>query len=604
MSKQKEVGDDPQRFFSSESESEDVDFEGSDESSLEEEEVRPPARLAEKDAEEEELERLVLGNTETFRRRLFDRDFLADLEDLENGKELQLAVGNREGSLEAEDIQDSDLFMIDTGRSSGALVKSDAKSTGAKTGPEPTDVPAWVDSDDERLAVSLATASRLRKLRIAEGEDVVSGTDYTERLRKQYLTLNPLPKWAQEAHGHRTKRRRRSSDASDSSTGSSADENEEDITAQPLNQFLRDAAQLSHLSNTMSRRLKPEVIDIQRTRDIPDKHRGPVTSISFHPKFPILMTSSPSSMLFLHHLDATAHPTPNPKLTSVQAKNVDIRRSEFRLPYGDKIVFSGRRKWFHTWDLETGQVQKITRVQGHRLEHKTMEHFKLSPCGQYMAIMGSTRKGGGVVNILSVTTSQWVGGARLDSHGGIADFAWWRNSQGLTILGKNGRVGEWNLISKRFVGVWRDEGCIGGIVVALGGSKGPEPIGEDRWVAIGSNTGIVNMYDRSELLKLSADEEGTISVNEFPEPKRRFEQLVTPITNIKFSPDGQLVAFASQPQKDAFRLAHLPSCTVYRNWPTTETPLGRVTSIAFGTKSDMLAVGNDAGKVRLWEIRH
>jgi pseudouridine-5'-phosphate glycosidase/pseudouridine kinase len=221
-----------------------------------------------------------------------------------------------------------------------------------------------------------------------------------------------------------------------------------------------------------------------------------------------------------------------------------------------------------------------------------------------MAIMGSTRKGGGVVNILSVTTSQWVGGARLDSHGGITDFAWWRNSQGLTILGKNGRVGEWNLISKRFVGVWRDEGCIGGIVVALGGSKGPEQIGEDRWVAIGSNTGIVNMYDRSELLKLSADEEGTISVNEFPEPKRRFEQLVTPITNIKFSPDGQLVAFASQPQKDAFRLAHLPSCTVYRNWPTTETPLGRVTSIAFGTKSDMLAVGNDAGKVRLWEIRH
>ncbi|PKS06649.1 hypothetical protein jhhlp_007399 [Lomentospora prolificans] len=599
--KQKERGDYPQRFFSSESEDDDLEFEETDGS--DEEAERPTTLLAEKDAEEEELEQLVLGNAESFRKRLFERDVLAELEDLQAGKDLQLVSGNRESSLDHEALQDSDLFMIDTGRPSDAIVKADMKSSDAKVGSEAIDAPAWEDSDDDRLAVSLATASRLRKLRIAEGEDVVSGKDYTERLRKQYLTLNPLPKWAQEAQGHRSKRRRRYSESSESSSGLSAEEDDDDITAQPLNEFLRDAAQLSRLGNAKSRRLKPEVIDIQRTRDIPDKHQGPVTTISFHPKFPILLSSGPSSLLFLHHLDATAHPTPNPKLTSVQAKNVDIRRSEFRLPYGDKIVFSGRRKWFHTWDLETGQVQKISRVQGHRLEHKTMEHFRLSPCGQYVGIIGSTRKGGGVVNILSVTTSQWIAGARLDSRGGIADFAWWRNGQGITILGKTGRVGEWSLATKRFVGVWRDEGCIGGIVVALGGARGPEQIGEDRWVAVGSNTGIVNLYDRTELLQ-SVDENGDVNINELPEPKRRFEQLVTPITCITFSPDGQLMAFASRPQKDAFRLAHLPSCTVYRNWPTSDTPLGRVTSVAFGTKGDLLAVGNDAGKIRLWEIRH
>lgn len=592
MSKQKDIEDDPEQFFSSESEgfdSEDEEMDGSEE---------PQSRVLEKDAEEEELENLVLGNRDTFRKRLFERDVLAELENLDKGMELQLADDASSGH---EDVQDSDLFMIDTGPAAKAFDSTTTNAPIAQGTPADSNVPMWEDSDDERLAVSLATASRLRKLRIEEGEDVVSGTEYAARLRRQYLTLNPLPKWAKEAQSHPAKRRRRSSDASDSSSGAGGSD-DEDVSAQPLDEFLRDSAQMSRLGSK-TKKLKPEVIDIQRTRDIPDKHLDAVTSISFHPKFPILLSSSPSSLLHLHHLDATAHPTPNPKLTSVKAHQVDVRRSEFRLPYGDKIVFAGRRKFFHTWDLETGAVQRIHQIEGHRLEHKTMEHFRLSPCGQYMGIIGSVRKGGGVINVLNMATSQWVASARMESRGGIADFSWWRNSQGMTILGKNGNIGEWSLITKRFMGIWRDEGCVGAIVLALGGNRGPEYIGEDRWVAVGSNTGIMNVYDRLELVS-SVDEDGDVKITELPEPKRRFEQLVTPITTITFSPDGQLLAFASQPQKDAFRLVHLPSCTVYRNWPTEQTPLGRVTAVAFGTKSDVLAVGNDKGKIRLWEVRH
>lgn len=595
MPKQKEIEDGSDHFFSSESEA----FETDDEEMEMDETVQLESVTREKDAEEEELENLVLGNQDTFRKRLFQRDILAGLEDLDKGKELQLVEGERDDSSGPEDVQDSDLFMIDTGPAPSAPDTAAAKGPKAQAVPAVT--PAWEDSDDERLAVSLATASRLRKLRIEEGEDVVSGTEYAARLRKQYLALNPLPKWAKEAQSHPAKRRRRSSDASDTSSGEGGSDDDA-VTAQPLDDFLRDSAQMSRLGRKTNT-LKPEVIDIQRTRDIPDKHADAVTSISFHPKFPILLSSSPSSLLFLHHLDATAYPTPNPKLTSVKAHQVDVRRSEFRLPYGDKIFFAGRRRFFHTWDLETGAVQRIHRIQGHRLEHKTMEHFRISPCGQYIGMIGSTRKGGGVINVLSVATSQWVASARMESRSGVADFAWWRNSQGMTILGKNGHLGEWNLTTKRFMGIWRDEGSVGAIVVALGGNRGPEYIGEDRWVAVGSNTGIMNVYDRLELVR-SVDEDGDVKITELPEPKRRFEQLVTPITTITFSPDGQLLAFASQPQKDAFRLVHLPSCTVYRNWPTEQTPLGRVTAVAFGGKSDVLAVGNDKGKIRLWEIRH
>lgn len=571
---------------SSESESE---FESGDEVAA----TKKNANIAlyDKDSDEEELERLVLGNKASFRTQLFKDDGLFDTTRGTEGKELELVDTDDAG---LEDVDDADLFTLDTGAglagASGDKVKTTAPAGG--------NAPVWEDSDDERLAVSLAGVSRLRKLRITEAEDIVSGAEYSNRLRQQYLRLNPLPAWARESDGRPSKRRRRSSAASDSSDEGSGSDS--DISAQPLEKFLRDVNRLAGAGGPTKRRLRPEVIDIQRTREIPDKHKAPVACLSFHPEYPVLLSSSTASVLYLHHIAPAAHPTPNPQLTSVQVKQVDVRRAEFLYPKGDKVFFAGRRKYFHHWDLQSGTVQKTTQILGHRLEHKTMERFKLSPCGRHMAIVASTRKGGGIINVLSTASMQWIAAARLSSNNGIADFAWWSNGDGLTILGRDGQVGEYSMETRSFVGVWKDEGCIGGIVIALGGHQGPNNLGQDRWVAVGSNSGITNIYDRNELLDGKSDD---MTIKERPTPTRVFEQLVTPITHLAFSPDGQLMVFGSQHKKDALRLVHLPTCTVYRNWPTEQTPLGRITAVAFGRGSDLLAVGNDTGKIRLWEIR-
>ncbi|KAF4469758.1 UTP18 Possible U3 snoRNP involved in maturation of pre-18S rRNA [Fusarium albosuccineum] len=551
---------------------------------------KPTIALYDKDSDEEELERLVLGNKAGFRAQLFKDGGLFDSSREAEGKELELAD---QDTGELEDIDDADLFMFDTGAGpgAGADITKSAK-------PADANAPVWEDSDDDRLAISLAGATRLRKLRKTEAEDLVNGTEYSRRLRQQYLRLNPLPAWARQVDGRPTKRRRRSSAASGSSDSDSDSDSE--ISAQPLEKFLRDVNRLAGAGSTKKRRLRPEVIDIQRTREIPDKHRAPVSCLSFHPEYPVLLSSSTASILYLHHIAPAAHPTPNPQLTSVQVKQVDVRRAEFLYPKGDKVFFAGRRKYFHHWDLQSGVVQKTTQILGHQIEHKTMERFKLSPCGRYMAIVASTKKGGGIINVLSTTSTQWIAAARLSSRNGIADFAWWSTGDGMTILGKDGQVGEYSMESRSFLGVWNDDGCVGGIVLALGGHQGPTALGEDRWVAVGSNSGITNIYDRNELIEHKADE---VTIKERPTPTRVFEQLVTPITQIAFSPDGQLMAFGSQHKKDALRLVHLPTCTVYRNWPTEQTPLGRITAVAFGNQSDILAVGNDSGKIRLWEIR-
>jgi WD40 repeat protein len=554
---------DPSSSSSSEDESQ---FESEDEAP----QKKPTIALYDKDSDEEELERLVLGNKAGFRAQLFKDDGLFDSTWDVEGKELQLA----EQDPGLEDIEDADLFMFDTGAAPGtAQITKAAKSTDGNA-------PVWEDSDDDRLAISLAGATRLRKLRQTEAEDLVSGTEYSRRLRQQYLRLNPLPAWAREADG-RPSKRRRSSAASDSSAD---DDSDSEISAQPLEKFLRDVNSLAGAGSTKKRRLRPEVIDIQRTREIPDKHKAPVACLSFHPEYPVLLSSSTASVLYLHHIAPAAHPTPNPQLTSVQVKQVDVRRAEFLYPHGDKVIFAGRRKYFHHWDLKTGTVQKTTQILGHRLEHKTMERFRLSPCGRYMAIVASTRKGGGIINILNTTSMQWIAAARLSSQNGIADFAWWSTGNGMTILGRDGQVGEYSMESRSFVGIWHDEGCVGGIVLALGGHQGPAALGDDRWVAVGSNSGITNIYDRNELVVLKSEE---VTIKERPTPTRVFEQLVTPITHITFSPDGQLMAFGSQHKKDALRLVHLPTCTVYRNWPTEQTPLGRITAVAFGNQSDL-----------------
>lgn len=472
----------------------------------------------------------------------------------------------------------------------------------------------WQDSDDERMLVSLASVPRLRKLRRTEAEDVVNGKEYTKRLRHHFELLNPVPQWAQNAVQKPARKRRRlsqdaGSSANDASSADEMDLDSEVPSSQPLAKLLRDAQSLvrdSAPGNGKKRKLRPEVLDIQRTKDIPDVQPSAITSLSFHPTLPLLLSSGPSSTLYLHQIvSAPPAPAANPLLTSMHIRGSALTTTAFH-PTDSRIFLSARRRYFHVWNLATGRVEKITRVYGSQHEQRSMERFKLSPDGKYMALMGSARKGGGIINILSASTLQWVCQVRIESRGGIAEFAWWSDSRGLCVAGKSGEVTEWSFEQQAVITRWQDEGAVGTTTIALGGATAQTkaPIGTDRWVAVGSSSGIVNLYDRRAWLSLP-------SLPTQPKPTRTLDQITTPTSHLVFSPDGQILAMASRWKKDAMRLVHLPSCTVFRNWPTSATPLGRITGVAFADGAlvegaealAVLAVANEQGKIRLWEIR-
>ncbi|EEH47730.2 uncharacterized protein PADG_03814 [Paracoccidioides brasiliensis Pb18] len=626
-----------------------------------------------KDETEEKLERLLFGDANGFHDALREHDA--------EGMELVLAGGSgSEGAQEKgeggeeeeglEGVDDADLFFLDSGSAVADDVQSHVTQDTADGQHENEPPAAWEDSDDERITISLAGKNRLRKLRVSEADVLVTGSEYIRRLRKQFERLHPTPAWANSSSatgGRSSKRRKTGAQQSDVEIVSGSDQmdtdEEEEMSLQPLARLLQNAGNLTRGEDTAKsggkRKLRQEVLDIQRMKDVGRGQPSSVDSLTFHPHYPLLLSSGPASTLFLHHISPKSA-SPNPLLTSLHIRRTPLHTSTFSSLTGNQIYFSGRRRYFHIWDLDTGKVEKINSPPDRKEEQKTMERFKLSPCGRWMGVIGSTRKGGGIVNILSTTTLQWVAQVRVDSHNGVADFAWWSDGQGMCVVGKNGEVSEWDGRQKRIVARWVDEGAVGATVIALGGKSGRAQIGGDRWVAVGSSSGIVNIYDRrpwaaavaavevgrkakGKNIEMDAHgdgvgdgEEGRDGIPRNPIPTRMLDQLTTPTSHLVFSADGQLLVMASRWKKDALRLSmksplpipsspshallismlhvklqftnsnlhivHLPSCTVYKNWPTSNTPFGRISAVAIAPTSDMLAVANEQGKIRLWEI--
>lgn len=136
--------------------------------------------------------------------------------------------------------------------------------------------PAWVDSDDERMTISLAGNPQLRKLRISGDEDIINGAEYTKRLRVQFERLQPPPPWAEHLASrlnHGNKRRRLENSDSESSHDESADENSystDDVSMQPLARLLQHTENLMNTSTLPQshKKLRPEIIDIHRLKDV------------------------------------------------------------------------------------------------------------------------------------------------------------------------------------------------------------------------------------------------------------------------------------------------------------------------------------------------
>lgn len=107
-----------------------------------------------------------------------------------------------------------------------------------------------------------------------------------------------------------------------------------------------------------------------------------------------------------------------------------------------------------------------------------------------------------------------------------------------------------------------------------------------KYLATGSYSGIVNIYDLKTGDKLK-------SIN----------NLTTAINIVKFNHNDEILAIGSKWKKNGLRLVHMDSLTVYENFPSFKNNVKYPFSCAFNHNSEFFSVGNDEGHDFLFKTK-
>lgn len=522
--------------------------------------MEPENYVPPKDDEELELEKLVFGDGAGFEANLRKIENLYDYSDEED-----LALQSDFGAHSESDSEhnDEDMFFIDDGGDSAVKHVPEANNDDMELDANDSDEAAWIDSDDEKTSVSVVS-TRAKKLRTSYDEQTLSGAAYVARLRSQFEKIYPRPQWA---------------DSFEESGPEFVEEDAEDA-AVGMNVATLAAilASTDQYVKRTTKLLPPTRIEILRLKDanVARRSRGGIQSMCFHLLHPLLMTGGFDRTLRIYHIDGRT----NKFVSLVHFRDLPVQTCQFA-PGSDLVYAAGRRRYMNRWNISSGAVDKISRMYGHDKFQRSYEYFKVGPTGRFVALLGSS----GWVNLVNAATGQFATAVKVD--GFVADFVFAADENSLLVANHAGDMWEFDLSAEPCTVIrrWTDAGAVTVTALAYGGPG-------DRWLAVGTKSGVVQLYDRT-----------TFAVGT-PKPFREVGNLVTEISTLEFSPDGQILCIASKQKKDAMKLVHMPLGTVFANWPTSGTPLGRVTTARFSPDGQMLAVGNDVGRVTLWRLNH
>jgi U3 small nucleolar RNA-associated protein 18 len=263
---------------------------------------------------------------------------------------------------------------------------------------------------------------------------------------------------------------------------------------------------------------------------------------------------------------------------------------------------TGPRPFFYAFDLESGRVRRsakgLWRDGGDDASMGGvggMERFSFSPDGTTVAVAGRS----GYVHLLDWGKAGSGGGqmvGSLKTHGSVRGLAWQKDGTELISLGDDARAYVWDVRTRRCVGRWLDEGGPGRTELAVDG--------RGKYLATGSRSGVVNVYGADEAFERTTAKSVDSTTDIERKPLKAIMNLTTAATTLRFNPSGELLAAASRSEKDSLKLVHLPSLTVFSNWPRAGTPLGHVRDVAFSKGSEYMALGNDKGNVLLYSLAH
>mmetsp|Transcript_682 Transcript_682/g.1424 ORF Transcript_682/g.1424 Transcript_682/m.1424 type:complete len:597 (+) Transcript_682:135-1925(+) len=429
------------------------------------------------------------------------------------------------------------------------------------------DKPVWEDPDDAKAAL-IDGNSRLKKLRRSRQEtEALSSHELEQRLRQRYESSSQSTArtdWATKAKGRSAKK----------------DDNDEDTDEAALTLFSTSKSLLASSRN----QLPQNFLNIVRCPDVnlADPNKAVLRCIDFHPasdpEQPLMLTAGLDKTLRFFQVGEEK----SEKIHGIHFPEMPIYSASFLGDTG-KVVLSGRRKFFYFYDMISGKVDLVPSILGR--DERSWERHTVSPDGKLIAFVGND----GYVVLVDAFSKQSIGSLKLN--GSVRAITFTPDGSELLASGSDGDIYRWDINSRQCIE--RFSNGDGTITSSLAASNTS--------LAVGAESGVVNLYSEHRARKSRSSLLGGVQTKT---PLKSIMNLPTSADVVSFNSDGQILAMSSQREKHGAKLLHVPSRTVFSNWPTAQTPLGYVFSMKFSPGSKFLTIGNDKGKCLLYKINH
>ncbi|KAJ6660391.1 hypothetical protein lerEdw1_017814 [Lerista edwardsae] len=420
----------------------------------------------------------------------------------------------------------------------------------------PSKKPAWVDEDDDAEEVIDMTHRYRKNMMKSDAERKLTKEKLQSRIQEQFQSaMGGTPSWAQ---------RNRKTKAQKTKNEDDSEDEEDDLLCKTGN-FVTVSDSLPRGILQMKNCLHANNERLSDTK---------LTTVQFHPSAQVIMTAGLDQSVSLFQVDGNT----NPKIQSIHLEDFPVYKASFSADGEQVIASSVRNKLFYIYDMMGGKIIPVKHIRG--LEERFVRKFEASPDGKFLLLSGTS----GYLHLITMKTKELVGTMKINGRAVASTFS--PDGSRIYTHSDEGEVFIWDVKSRQCLKRFTDEGCLHGTSIAV--SK------NSQYVACGCSSGVVNVYAHDDCLRETN-----------PKPLKAIMNLVTAATSLSFNPTTEILAMASNKVDNAVRLVHIPSLTVFANFPVLRKKLiCSARSMDFSPRSGYFSIANDKGKALLYRLKH